>query len=119
QVLDPQSQVCRAAQIEKPARHAVEPDDLPLRFENYHSIGQRRRRALQLAHELHEALLVEALAPVQAHDLRDDLAPDAADVGRIGETAVTQPPFDPEQHGELPGEVDGERAGKPGPDPAE
>ena len=98
------------------AGHAVEPDDLALRVEDHHAIGQRRCRALQLAHELHEALLVEALAPVQAHDLRDDLAPHAADVGRIGEAAVAHPPLQAKQLGEHPAEVHSERARESRPD---
>src|SRR6185312_8436051 len=119
QVLDAQAQVPGATQVEEPARHAVEPDDLALRIENDHAVGERGRRALELAHEPHEALLVKALAPMQAHDLRDDLPPDAADLRRHGEAAMSYPPFHPEEHDELPCQVDGERAREPGPDPAE
>src|SRR5579864_8903694 len=50
------------AQLQQPRRHRVEPDYLTLRVENHDTVRERGGRALQLAHELHEALLVEALA---------------------------------------------------------
>ena len=119
QVFDSQAQVGRAAQVEQTCGHPVEPDDFALCIENDDAIRQRSGRALQLAHELHEALLMETLAPMQTNDLRNDLAKHAADIGRIGEAAVAQPPFQAKQVDELPAQVQGERDSEPDPDSAE
>src|SRR5205085_1727246 len=103
----------------QPRRHQIEPDELALGVENHDPVRQRGRGVLQLAHELHEALLVEAFAPVQAHDLGNDLAPHAADIGRVRVAAVAQPPLQAEKVGELPAEVQSERAAEPAPGAAE
>ncbi len=62
---------------------------------------------------------MEPLAPVQADELRYDIAPDAADVRRIGVAAVTQPPVRAEQIDQVPDEVDREGDGQTGRDVAE
>src|SRR5262249_14765415 len=98
---------------------AIEPGDLALAVEDHDAIRQRRRRTLDLPHELHEPLLVITLAPVKPHDLRDHLAPHAAELRRIGEAAVAHPPVEPEQMDELPAEVRGERDGEADPGIAE
>ncbi len=68
---------------------------------------------------MHEALLVEALAPVQADELRYDVAPNTADVRRIGIAAMTQPPVRAEQVNQVPDEVDRQGDGQTGRDVAE
>src|ERR1700751_1927915 len=118
-MLDAHAEVGGATQVEQPRGHAVEPHDLPLGVEDDHAVRQRGGGTLQLSHELHEALLVEALAAVQAHDLRNDFAPYSADIRRVGVAAMPQPPFQAEQVGQHPGEGDGERAGEPAPAVAE
>jgi len=70
---------------------AVEPDDLVLAAEDDDAVGQRRGGTPQLAEDLHQPLLVELLAPMQPHDLSDDVAPDPADDGRIELRAQPQP----------------------------
>src|SRR5882757_6619301 len=119
EVLDPQPQVGGPAQVEKAASHPVEPDDLALSVQDDHAVGKRGGRALQLADELHEALLVEALATMQTNDLRDDLAPDTAGVGRVRVATMPQPPLEAEEINELQGEVNDESAGESGPRTAE
>src|SRR5262249_37853277 len=54
-------------------------------------------------------LFVISLAPVEPHDLRHHLAPDAAELRRIGKAAMAHPPVEPEQIGELPDEMRRER----------
>jgi len=115
QVVDAQPQVGGPAQEQQLAGHAVEPDDLAQIIEDDDAIGQRGRGALDLPEQLHEALLVEALAPMQPHDLGDDLAPGAADIGRFGKAAVPDPPLDPEQGDELPAQVGDTGETQPGP----
>ena len=119
QVLDPHAEVAGAPQIQQPRRHAVEPYDLALRVEDDDAVRERRGRALQLAHELHETLLVEALAAMQPHDLGNDLAPHAAGVGRIGVAAVAQPPLESKKVHEHPHKMQRERPRQSDPGVAE
>src|SRR4029078_1177876 len=102
EVVNAQPVILRTAQIQKAPGRAIEERDLTLRVQYNHAIRQPRRRALDLPHELDEALLVIALAPVQPHDLRDHLAPDAAEFRRIGKAAMAHPPVETEEIGELP-----------------
>src|ERR1700683_3245061 len=110
QILNAHAEVPGAAQVQQACPHTVEPHDFALRVENDDAVGQGRRGALQLAHQLHEALFVKALAAVQADNLRDDLTPDSADVGRVGVVTVAQPPFQAKQVRQHPRQVQRERA---------
>src|SRR5262249_13923257 len=103
------AEVGRAAQVQETPGHPVEPDDLALGVENDDTVGQRGGRALQLAHQLHESLLMKPLAAMQAHDLRDDLTEHATDIRWIGKAAMSQPPFKTEQVGELPAQMQSQR----------
>ncbi len=109
QILDSKTEIGRAAQIKEAAGHAVEPDDLALRVQNDDAIGQGRGGTLQLSHELHETLLVEALAPMQTNNLGDDFTEDTAHIRRIGIAAMAQPPLETKQVGQLPTEMQRER----------
>src|SRR6185437_2692954 len=62
---------------------------------------------------------VKTLAAVQTHNLRDDLAPDAANVRSVGITSMAQPPFEAEKIGKLPGEMNDQGDREAGPGPAE
>ena len=78
EIVNAQSKVVMPAQPQQRRGGAIEPDDLALRIQDNDPIGQRGCGTLNLADELNVALLVEALAAMQAHDLRHDLAPGAA-----------------------------------------
>ncbi len=92
QVVDTQTQVGGASQIQEPGGHAVEPHDLSLPVQHDDPVRECCGGTLQLADELDEPLFVKPLAPMQSHELGNDVAPHSADVGRIGVAAVTQPP---------------------------
>src|SRR3569833_280792 len=119
QVLDTEAKIGCTSQVEKTARHPVEPDDFALRIQYYDAVGKRGRGALQLAYELYEALFVKTLTPMQTDNLRNDLAPDSAHIGCVRIAAVPQPPFDAEEIRELPGEVDHEGTSEASPRAAE
>ena len=103
QVVDAQADVDRALQTQQARGLAVEPDDFLLAAQNDDAVRQRRGRAPQLAKQLHQPLFVKLLAPMQAHHLPDDIAPDSADVGRIELRAQPQPAVQPIQIEQLPG----------------
>ena len=115
QVVDAQADVDGALEPEEPARRAVEPDDLALAGQDDDAVRQRGRGLAQLAEQLHELLFVIALAPVQPHDLRDDVAPDAANGRRLELRAATQPAVQAIQVRQLPAEVDAGRQQHPQP----
>ena len=77
QIVDPQAEIDRPLQSEQARGLSVEPDDFVLAAQDDDAVRQRRRRAPQLAKQLHQALLVKLLAPMQAHHLPDDVAPNA------------------------------------------
>ncbi len=106
QVVDPQPHIDRPAQAQQPRGLAIEPNDFALRAQDDDPVGQRRGGAAQLAIELHQALLVVLLAPMQAYDLRDDVAPDSADIGRIDLRTQPQPAVDAVQIQQLPAQIE-------------
>jgi hypothetical protein len=53
---------------------------------------------------------------MQADNLRNDLAEYTADIGRIGEATVAQPPFQAKEVDELPAQVQGQRDTESNPD---
>ncbi len=108
--------VHRALQAQQPRGLPVEPDDLVLAAQDDHAVRQRRGRAPQFAEQLHQALLVELLAAMQAHHLADDVPPDAAEVGRIDLRAQPQPPVQSIEIEQLPGKIGAGRAENPDPD---
>src|SRR6202043_1474572 len=97
----------------------IEPDDFVLAAQYDDSIRQCRRRAPQFAVELHEPLLVELLAPVQAHHLTDDVAPNAAEVGGIDLRTQPEPAVQAVQIEQLPTEIQTRGGQQPGPDGSE
>ena len=70
EIVDPQAEIDRPLQSEQARGLTVEPDDFVLAAQDDDPVRQRRRRAAQLAKQLHQALLVKLLAPMQAHHLR-------------------------------------------------
>ena len=94
----------RALESEHAAGGAIEPDDLAMRRQQHGTVRQCRGQAAELPDQPVHAPLVELLAPVDARDDADDVAPEAADVGRILMRAMAQPVLETEQVGELPGE---------------
>ena len=115
QVVDAQPDVHRALQAEQVRALTVEPDDFMLAAEDDHPVRQRRGGAAQFPEDLHQALLVELLAPVQAHHLADDVAPHPPDVGRGHARAQPQPAVDAVQIEQLPAEI--EEGGGQSPEP--
>ena len=63
--------------------------------------------------------LKQALTPMQTHDLGNNFSPYATHVGRVRVTTVPQPPFQAEEMGELPREVNRQGTGESGPGAAE
>ena len=87
------------------------PVDVGLRIDNL-------IRAPEFAHYLHGddfALPLVIRPPVQPGDLRDDVAPDSANAGRIDLRAQPQPAVDTVQVEQLPGQVQAGRAQQPQP----
>ncbi len=100
QIIDSQSHIHRPPQSEQSVRLAVEPDDLVLGTQNDHAVRQRRRGdGTQFAIQLHEALLMVLLAPVQTDDLCDDVAPNSAELRRADLRAQAQPAASPGDRG--------------------
>src|SRR4029077_4778707 len=104
---------------EQPGSLSIEPDDFVLAAEYDDPVRQCRRRAPQFAVELHQPLLVELLAPVQAHHLTDDVAPDAAEVGGIDLRTQPEPTVQPVQIEQLPTEIKTRGRQQPGPNGSE
>ena len=115
QIIDTQTDVDRSLQPQQACRLSVEPDDFMLRAQDDDPIRKRRRRAAQFAVQLHQALFMELLAPMQAHHLRHHVAPDTAEVGRIHPGPQTQPAIEPMQIEQLPPEI--ETRGRQQPEP--
>jgi hypothetical protein len=115
QVIDPQADVDRTPQPEQACGLTVEPEDLVLVAQDDDAVGKRCRGTPQLAEELHEALLVKLLAPVQAHHLSDDVAPDPADGGRVELRAQPEPAVQAIEIMQLPAEV--QTGGEQDPEP--
>ena len=110
EVVDAQAQVRAPRQVEQLAGLAIEPDDLALRVEHHDAVGHGGGRAAQFAEQPREPFLVEAFATMQAHHLRDHVAPQPHGIGRIGDAAMLQPEMQRAQLPEIPGEIQRQRA---------
>jgi hypothetical protein len=116
QIVDPQTDIDRTPQPEQPRGLPVEPDDLVLAAQDDDAVGKRGGRAAQFAKQLHQALFVKLFAPVQTHHLADDVAPDAADGGRIELRPQSQPPVEAIEIEQLPAEIEAGCRQHPQPD---
>ena len=105
QVVDSQAHIDRPPQAEQARRLAVEPYDLVLRTQDDHAVRQRRRGTTQFPVQLHQALLVVLLAPMQAHHLGDDIAPNSAKIRRVDLRAQPQPAVQTIKIQQLPAQV--------------
>lgn len=121
EVVDAQSEVCAARQVEQFTGLAVEPDDLVLWIQHDDAVGHRGGGTTQLAEQARQSLLVESFAAMQPNHLRDDVSPQAHGVRRVGDAAMLEPEPQLPQLPEIPREIERERpadadphrAGKP------
>ena len=110
EVVDAQAQIRAPRQIEQLSGLAIEPDDFALRIEHHDAVGHRRGRTAQFAEQPRESFLVETFATMQAHHLRNHVAPQSHGIGRIGDAAMLQPEMQRAKLPEIPGEIDREGA---------
>src|SRR5579859_1074297 len=105
QVVDPQTHVNGTLEPHQAGGLPIEPNDFVLAAQDDDPVGKRGRRAPQFAVELYQPLFVKLLATVQAHHLSDDVAPNAAEVGRIDLRTQLEPAVQAVQIEQLPAQV--------------
>ncbi len=111
QVVDAHAPVRLATQAQPATRCGIEPEDFAIPAKQYRAVGHGRRHAPELAQQHRHALLVKALAAVDAARRGHHFAPQPGHVRRRFRVPATQPAIEPQQVAELQPEQDGKRNG--------